>query len=55
MAKGDRFAFFANDVLLGNYVDDSLKFGGVGLWVGTQSEGNVTIGFDNFRVWSLKE
>ena len=55
VAKGDKFDFYDNDVLLDSYVDSQFKIGWLGLWVGTQSEGNVTIGFDNFRVWSLKD
>lgn len=55
VAKGDKFDFYDNDVLLGSYVDSEFKSGWLGLWVGTQSEGNVTIGFDNFKVWSLKD
>lgn len=55
MAKGDKFDFYDNDVLLGSYVDSSFKRGELGMWVGSQSEGNVTIGFDNFKVWALKD
>jgi hypothetical protein len=49
----DKFAFYANDVLLADYSDDSLAYGGVGLFDGSQSEGNVTIAFDNFSIWKL--
>lgn len=52
VARGDKFDFYDNDVLLNSYVDSSFSRGGLGLWVGTQSEGNVTIGFDNFKVWA---
>ncbi len=55
VAKGDKFAFYANDVLLSNYSNGSFAYGGLGLWAGSQSEGNVTIGFDNFKVWALKD
>jgi len=55
VAKGDEFAFYANDVLLSNYSNDSFAYGGLGLWTGSQSEGNVTIGFDNFKVWAIKD
>ncbi len=55
VAKGDEFAFYANDVLLSNYKNDSFANGGLGLWVGSQSEGNVTIGFDNFKVWEINK
>jgi hypothetical protein len=55
VAKGDKFDFYDNDVLLRSYTDSSFARGELGLWVGTQSEGNVTIGFDNFKVWALKE
>jgi len=55
VAKKDQFAFYANDVLLSNYSDNSTAYGGLGPWVGTQGEGNVTIGFDNLKVWALKD
>ncbi|HWQ19711.1 MAG TPA: hypothetical protein VN455_08030 [Methanotrichaceae archaeon] len=53
--EGDRLALYANDVKLTDYNDSSFAYGGLGLYVGTQSEGNVTIGFDNLKVWSIKE
>lgn len=52
VARGDKFDFYDNDLLLNSYEDSSFSRGGLGLWVGTQSEGNVTIGFDNFKVWA---
>lgn len=53
--KGDEMAIYANGVKLTDYNDSSFAYGGVGLYVGTQSEGNVTIGFDNLKVWSIKD
>jgi hypothetical protein len=38
-----------------DYNDSSFAYGGVGLYTGTQPEENVTIGFDNLKVWSIKE
>lgn len=53
--KGSELALYANGVKLTDYNDSSFAYGGVGLYVGAQSEGNVTIGFDNLKVWSIKE
>jgi hypothetical protein len=55
MAKGDSFTFFVNGIKLTDYQDSSFKSGYIGMFAGTQSEGNVTIGFDNLKVWSLKQ
>lgn len=54
-AKGDKLALYANGEKLADYNDSSFAYGGVGLYAGTQSEGNMTIGFDNLNVWSIKE
>ncbi len=54
-AKSDKLALYANGVKLTDYNDSSFAYGGVGLYVGTQSEGNVTIGFDNLKVWAVEE
>jgi hypothetical protein len=54
-AMGDKLALYANGAKLADYNDSSLAYGGVGLYAGTQSEGNVTIGFDNLKVWSITE
>jgi hypothetical protein len=53
--KGDKLALYANGEKLADYNDSSFSYGGLGLYAGTQSEGNVTIGFDNLKVWSIKE
>jgi hypothetical protein len=55
VAQGDKFSFYANGEKLGDFVDDTLSSGSIGLFAGSQTEGNVTIAFDNFKVWSLKE
>lgn len=55
VAQGDKFSFYVNGEKLGDFVDNTLTSGSIGLYVGSQSEGNVTIAFDNFKVWSLKE
>lgn len=54
-AKGDKLALYANGAKLADYNDSSFAYGGLGLYIGTQSEGNVTIGFDNLKVWAIKE
>jgi len=41
-------------VKLTDYNDSSFAYGHIGLYTGTQSEGNVTIGFDNLKVWGIK-
>ncbi len=53
--EGDKLALYANGEKLADYNDSTFGYGGVGLFVQTQSEGNVTIGFDNLKVWSIKE
>jgi hypothetical protein len=53
--KGDELALYANGEKLADYNDSSFAYGGIGLYAGTQSEGNLTIGFDNLNVWSIKE
>jgi hypothetical protein len=53
--RGDHMALYANGVKLMDYTDSSFSQGGVGLYVGSQSEGNVSIGFDNLKVWSIKD
>ncbi len=55
MCRENRFGFYANGQKLGEYTDDSFPYGGLGLYAGTQAEGNLTIGFDNLKVWSIKE
>lgn len=55
VAQGDQFSFYANGEKLGDFVDITLTSGNIGLYAGSQSEGNVTIAFDNFKVWSLIE
>jgi hypothetical protein len=54
VAQKDKFSFYANGEKLGDFVDDTLTSGSIGLYAGSQTEGNVTIAFDNFKVWSLK-
>lgn len=53
-ANGNKLSFYANGEKLGDYTDSSFAYGGLGLWVGSQTEGNVTIGFDNFKVWAIE-
>jgi hypothetical protein len=50
----DKQSFYANGVKLTDYSDSSFAYGHIGLYAGTQSEGNVTIGFDNLTVLELK-
>jgi|GEM_PF-6842473 len=50
----DKLSFYANGVKLTDYNDSSFAYGHIGLYAGTQSEGNVTIGFDNLKVWGMK-
>jgi hypothetical protein len=51
---GGRMSFYANGEKLGDYTDNSFAYGGIGLWAGSQTEGNVTIGFDNLNVWAFE-
>jgi hypothetical protein len=55
VAQGDKFSFYVNGEKLRDFVDDTLTSGSIGLYAGSQSEGNVTVAFDNFTVWSSKE
>jgi hypothetical protein len=54
VCNGDKLSFYANGVKLTDYSDSSFAYGHLGLYTGTQSEGNVTIGFDNLKVWAIK-
>jgi hypothetical protein len=54
VCNGDKQSFYANGVKLTDYNDSSFAYGHIGLYAGTQSEGNVTIGFDNLKVWELE-
>jgi hypothetical protein len=54
VCNGDKQSFYANGVKLTDYIDNSFAYGQLGLYAGTQSEGNVTIGFDNLEVWGIK-
>ena len=53
VCNGDKQSFYANGVKLTDYSDSSFAYGQLGLYTGTQSEGNVTIGFDNLKVWEI--
>ena len=54
VCNGDKQSFYVNGVKLTDYNDSSFAYGQLGLYTGTQSEGNVTIGFDNLNVWGIK-
>jgi hypothetical protein len=54
VCNGDKQSLYANGVKLTDYSDSSFAYGQLGLYAGTQSEGNVTIGFDNLKVWGIK-
>jgi hypothetical protein len=55
VAQGDKFSFYANGEKLGDFVDDTIARGSIGLYAGSQTEGNVVIAYDNFKVWSITE
>ncbi|MBN1322564.1 MAG: hypothetical protein JW986_00995 [Methanotrichaceae archaeon] len=54
ICKGDLLSFYANGVLLGEHREGTLSYGDVGLYVGSVKGGNVTVSFDDLRVWKLK-
>jgi hypothetical protein len=54
VCNGDKLSFYANGVKLRDYNDSSFAYGHIGLYAGTQSEGNVTIGFDNLKVSGIR-
>jgi hypothetical protein len=51
VSHGENLTFYTNGAKLGDYIDSKPVSGDVGLWVETITEGNVTIGFDNLKVW----
>ena len=56
VCQGDKFAFYANDVLLQEYTDSSFASGRIGLTAGTNyAIGAVTIDFDNLKIWEIKK
>ncbi len=54
ICKGDLLSFYANGVLLDEYREGTLSYGDVGLYVRSVKGGNVTVSFDDLRVWKLK-
>ncbi|VVB65276.1 Uncharacterised protein [uncultured archaeon] len=54
VCNGDKFSFYANNALLTDYNDSSFAYGSLGLYTGAQSEGNVTVAFDNLTVRAIK-
>ena len=54
VGNGNKLSFYANGVKLTDYSDSSFAYGHIGLYAGTQSEGNVTIGFDNLTVLGIR-
>jgi hypothetical protein len=55
LAQGDQIALVANGTVLAEVEDDSFGAGTIGLSVGSFTEGNVRIGFDNLALWTLDE
>ncbi len=53
VCDGPKFSFYVNDTHLVDVTDDSLPIGQIGLAVGAFDEGNVTVRFDNLKVWAL--
>ena len=53
LVEGERFTVLANDVIVAEIDDDAFPTGSLALAVGTFEDGNVTVQFDNFAVWSL--
>lgn len=54
LAQGDLYQVYANDILLVELVNPSFVGGGLALAVGTFADPEVTITFDNVRVWDLE-
>jgi hypothetical protein len=55
VAQGDKLSFYVNGEKLNDLVDDTLASGNFGLYAESQSEGNLVIAYDSFKVWSIKE
>lgn len=55
VSQGENLAFWVNGVKLGDFTDSNPRPGDIGLWVESFQEGGVQIGFDEIRIWALKE
>ena len=53
--NGTNLSFYANDVKLNDYTDTSFPSGTIGLTCGTNNaKGDVTVAFDNLRIWEIE-
>jgi hypothetical protein len=52
VSHGENLTLYTNGAKLGDYVDSKPVSGDIGLWVETITGGNVTIGFDDLKVWT---
>lgn len=53
LAEGSSITLLANDEVLAELEDDAFADGSLGLFVGSFDEGDVEVGFDNLKIWSL--
>jgi hypothetical protein len=53
LAEGEAIALLVNDTVVLDVTDDAFPSGGVGLALGTFTEGGIAVGFDNFSLWAL--
>jgi len=54
LAEGDQFAFFINEELVDEVVDDTFTEGSIGLIAGSLDEYEVDIAFDDFALWKVE-
>jgi len=55
ICNGDAFSFYANDVLLEEYKDNSFSSGNIGLTTGTNyAIGPAQVSFDDLSIWQIK-
>mgnify|MGYP002624713866 CR=1 FL=1 len=54
-ANGSELRFFVNDVYLFSVTDSLLYRGGVGVFVRSSGEGDVTVSFSDLRVWEVND
>ena len=54
-ANGSELRFFVNDVYLFSVTDSLLYRGGVGVFVRSSGEGDVSVSFSDLRVWEVND
>ncbi len=55
VSRGESLGFWINGVKQGDFTDSNPRSGDIGFWVESFPEGGVQIGFDDIKVWAVKE